>query len=341
MYRREQAERPSADGMDRRRFLNRSARWLASGLLLPGAFLSADGILASVPADPDTPSPGSSPDTAGQEPNSFPDLVVAKGEPREATMKAIALIGGMARFVRSGQVVVLKPNAGFDAPPEWGATTHPEVVAAVIDACIQAGARRVLILDHTLHPSERCFKRTGLEAAVAAFPKAKLVSMDDPKAYVEIPVPSGVALRTTQIPLAVQKADLLINLPTAKSHSATGVSLGLKNLMGLVWDRRVFHQEIDLHQGIADLATVLRPQLTILAALRILKTGGPTGPGDVDPQNKVIAGIDPVAVDAFGVGLSTWNRETLRPDQVGYIRYAAQHGLGTMKLDSLRIVEQT
>ncbi len=98
---------------------------------------------------------------------------------------------------------------------------------------------------------------------------------------------------------------------------------------------------MDIHQGIADLATVLRPQLTILDALRILKTGGPSGPGDVDPGNKVIAGIDPVAVDAFGVGLSTWNRETLRPDQVGYIRYAAEHGLGTMKLDSLRIVEQT
>jgi uncharacterized protein (DUF362 family) len=337
MRRQAQHEHLSSNGIDRRRFLSRSAGWLAAGLLLPGASRSADGILASVPTAADSPPSGE----AVQESTAPPDLVVVRGEPREATMKAIDVLGGMTRFVRPDQVVVLKPNAGFDAPPEWGATTHPEVVAAVIDACIQAGARRVLVLDHTLHPAERCFKRTGLEAAIAAFPKAKLVSMDDPKAYVEVSVPSGKALRTTQIPLAVQKADLFINLPTAKSHSATGVSLGLKNLMGLVWDRRVFHQEIDLHQGIADLATVLRPQLTILAALRILKTGGPTGPGDVDPQNKVIAGTDPVAVDALGVGLSTWNRETLRPDQVGYIRYAAEHGLGTLKLDSLRIVEQT
>jgi len=113
----------------------------------------------------------------------------------------------------------------------------------------------------------------------------------------------------------------------------------MKNLMGLIWDRQRFHHDMDLHQAVADLATVLRPQLTILDAIRILKTGGPAGPGDVETFDGVIAGVDPVAVDAYGVTLSTWNRQTLRPDQVGYIRHAAAHGVGTSTIDELEVVE--
>jgi uncharacterized protein (DUF362 family) len=98
---------------------------------------------------------------------------------------------------------------------------------------------------------------------------------------------------------------------------------------------------MDLHVGIADLATILRPHLTILDAIHILKTGGPTGPGEVEEADIVIAGVDPVAVDAVGVGLSTWNRETLTPEAVGYIRHAAARGLGSMRLDTLRIADLT
>jgi uncharacterized protein (DUF362 family) len=297
---------------------------VGAGLLLPaGALWRVDPLLAEAAE-------------SGAEP---PDIVLAKGGARVATQKALAALGGMQRFVKPDQVVVVKPNAGFATPPDLGATTHPDVVTAILDACFEAGARRVLVVDHTLRPAEQCFERTGLAAAVAAFPKAKLVSLDDEKAYQQIEVPKGKALHTVQIPVLLQKADVFINVPTAKSHSATMVSLGLKNLMGLVWDRNTFHVDIDLHQGIADLATVLKPDLTIVDAVRILKTGGPDGPGDVDPFDGVVAGVDPIAVDAYAVGLSTWNRQTLSPEQVSYIRHAARHGLGSLDLKTLRIVE--
>jgi uncharacterized protein (DUF362 family) len=207
----------------------------------------------------------------------------------------------------------------------------------VIEAALAAGARRVLVADHTMGNAERCFQRTGIAAAVAAFPKAKLVSLDDESAYAPIDLPAGRALRRTRIPVLVQKADVLINLPKAKSHAATGVSLGLKNLMGLVWDRHVFHDAMDIHQGIADLATVLRPALTLLDATVVLKTGGPNGPGETESPGLVIAGTDPVAVDAYGAGLCTWNQRIYRPEQVDFIRHAAEMGLGTLKLDTLRI----
>ncbi|MCK4305722.1 MAG: DUF362 domain-containing protein [Candidatus Eisenbacteria sp.] len=315
--------------MDRRRFLKSSVRALGTGLLLPTA--------RALGADPLPP--GAVPVDTGAGLADLPDLVLAKDAPKAAVHRAIQALGGIGRFVQPGQVVVVKPNASFETPPDWGATTHPEVIAGVLEACFEAGARRVLIVDHTMKLAQRCFKRSGIADAVAGFPKAKLVSLDKEKVYRELQVPAGKALHVVQVPALMQKADVFINVPTAKAHSATRVSLGLKNLMGLVWDRHRFHHDMDLHQAIADLATVLKPQLTVIDAMRILKTGGPSGPGAVDPFGGVIAGVDPVAVDAFGVGLSTWNGQTCRADQINYIRYAAEHGLGTSKPEALRVLE--
>jgi uncharacterized protein (DUF362 family) len=309
--------------VNRRQFLHTAAQVAAGSILLPCVDLLAE------PALPDSTRVA----------RSFPDLVLAKGGARDATRKAIQALGGMGRFVEPGQVVVIKPNASFETPPDWGATTHPEVLSAVIEACFEAEARRVFVVDHTMRNSESCFKTTGTAEAVSAFPKAKLVSLDKRKAYLETPIPAGKALKKTEIPAVLRKADVFINVPTAKSHRSTGVSFGLKNLMGLVWDRHTFHNDMDIHQGIADLATVLQPDLTILDAMRILKTGGPSGPGDMASFNGVVAGIDPVAVDAYGVGLSPWNGRTYRPGQVAYIRHAEKHGLGVSKLESLHIEE--
>lgn len=304
--------------MDRRHFLVRGAQAIGAGLLAPHAAL------------------GQAPPATGGE---HPDLVVAQGDPREAVAAALAAIGGIGRFVQPNDVVVIKPNASFATPPEWGATTHPEVLAGVIEACFQAQARRVLVADHTMGDAQRCFQRTGIVPAVAAFDRAKLISLDDQRMYRKVPVPEGIGLTTTEIASVVTKADVLINLPTAKCHGATGVGLGLKNLMGLVWNRNVFHNDMDIHVGISDLSTVLRPQLTILDAMYVLKTNGPTGPGEVDRLGKVIVGVDPVAVDAYGAGLTTWNGQMLGPAQVGYLRLAAERGVGTLDLAALQIRE--
>jgi uncharacterized protein (DUF362 family) len=313
--------------MDRRRFLRIGTGALGVGLIDPR-------LLAQVAA----PAPGAA-DTTAAPPVPLPDIVRAKGSPAEAVQKALDALGGIARFVQPGQVVLLKPNLGFATPPEWGATTNPAVVVAVAQACLQAGARRLLVVDHTIAPSDRCFDRSGIAAALAPVKNAKLVALDFQKAYRAVEIPEGRALKRTEIAEIALTADVLINIPIVKSHTATGVSCGLKNLMGLVWDRQIFHTEIDIHTGIADLATVIRPELTIVDAMVVLKTRGPTGPGDVEALDTVVAGVDPVAVDAYAIGLSTWNQQTLAPNQVGFLRQAAERGVGTLDLSSLRIVQ--
>ncbi|MCP4547609.1 MAG: DUF362 domain-containing protein [bacterium] len=306
--------------MHRRRFLTLCSRVVAGLALLPGL----RGLRGTAHAA-----------------DSLPDLVLAKGDAREIVRKAVEALGGIGRFVEPGAVVALKPNASFDKPADWGATTHPDVLSAVIELCFEAEAKRVYVIDHTMARPDRCFRRNGTSDAVAAFPKAKLVSLDNEKGYVTVDLPDGKALKRTMIPKVLQRADVFINLPTAKSHSATGVSLGLKNLMGLVWDRNHFHNSIDLDQGVADLATILKPQLTILDALKVLQTGGPTGPGKVLEFGGVVAGVDPVAVDAYGAGLSTWNGQTMKPAQIAHIKKAADHGLGSLQLSELHIEELT
>ena len=130
---------------------------------------------------------------------------------------------------------------------------------------------------------------------------------------------------------------VLISAPVAKSHSSTGVSLGLKGLMGLIWDRESFHSRFDINQGIADLATVLRPHLTVLDATRALVSGGPGGPGEVRKPNIVVAGTDPVAVDSFGVGIVPWYGQSFKGRQVEHLLAAHQRGLGKIDVEKLRI----
>lgn len=315
--------------MRRRTFLKRSSLTVGAGL-------------AGLPGLPGLPGPSR---TAGADPGpadpsgEFPDLVIGRGEPREALQKALTAAGGMGRFVKDGDTVALKPNAAFMAPPHWGATTHPEVVRAAADLCLEAGARRVLVVDHTLAPPERCFNRCGLSEALAGVKEIKLVALEEERVFRPMQVPAPLALTETAVANVALKADVLINLPSAKSHSATGVSFGMKNLMGLIWDRHLFHAEIDLHMGIADLASVIRPHLTILDAIYLLQTGGPSGPGDIESYGAIVVGTDPVAIDAYATGLTAWNHRTLLPEHVAYIRHAAGKGLGRMELSGLRIEE--
>jgi uncharacterized protein (DUF362 family) len=323
--------------MKRRSFLRLGSQALAAGLAGAAGVRRARGESQAPVADSANPA-GATPDSAAAG-DRWPDLLVARGAAETALPAALAAFGGLGRFVRSGEVVVIKPNAGFASPAEWGATTDPAVLGALIAACLEADARRVLVVDHTLAPAERAFARSGIGDAVAGFPQAKLVSLDEQRLYQEVAIPQGQALQRTDVAQAVLRADVLINLPTAKAHSATGVSFGLKNLMGLIWDRTTFHRDMDIHAGIADLATVIRPDLTILDAMTLLQTGGPEGPGEIEPYGGLVLGCDPVAVDAYAVGLGPWNHQTMTPAQVGYLRYAAQRGVGRLDLDSLQIRE--
>ncbi len=269
-----------------------------------------------------------------------PRVVVARGKATEAVRLAIEALGGMGSFVKPGDRVLLKPNASFPNPPGWGCNTSPEVVAVVARLCLEAGAKRVLVVDNTLGNPELCLSRSGIKGALEGIPGVHLLAPKDRDLYKEVEIPKGRALRRTQVMREVLEADRWISLPTAKSHSATGVSLGLKGLMGLVWDRGVFHRDLDLDQAIADLATILRPTLTVMDATRGLLTAGPGGPGQVERWDKVVAGLDPLAVDAYTVTLGTWYGQKVRPDQVKHLRAARDLGLGIIDPARMEIVEK-
>ena len=269
------------------------------------------------------------------------DLAVISGEPVTATRKALEAIGGISRFVKKGQQVVLKPNMSFARTPDFSASTHPLVVATVAQACIEAGAQQVLVLDHTLQRAELCLERTGIREACKNISGVHVLALQERKFFREIKIPQGKVLESVEVMKDVLDSPVLINIPVAKSHSATGVSLGMKGLMGLIWDRESFHSKYNINQAIADLGTVIKPQLTILDATRALASGGPGGPGEVKKPNLIIAGVDPIAVDSYGVSIVPWYGQNFKGRQVEHLLLAHQRGLGKIDIDQLKIFKET
>ena len=268
------------------------------------------------------------------------DLVVINGDPAAATRKALEAMGGISRFVKKGQRVVLKPNMSFNNPPDRASTTHPLVVATVAQACMEAGAQRVAVLDYPLRKGELCLERSGILDACKSIKGVYVAALEERKFFREIKVPQGKLFDRVEVLKEVLDSEVLINLPQAKSHSATGVSLGIKGLMGMIWDRWSFHSKYDIDQALADLATVIKPQLTILDATRALVSGGPGGPGEVIKPNLIIAGIDPVAVDSYTVSIAPWYGQNFKGRQVKHLLMANQRGLGKVDLDQLKILKE-
>jgi uncharacterized protein (DUF362 family) len=267
------------------------------------------------------------------------DLAVARGDTVQAVKAVIKTLGGIQRFVKKGQMVVLKPNMSFPNPPEWGSTTHPDVVKTVAQLCVDAGAKRVIVIDQPLRRPEVCLRRAGIAEACQDIPNVNVFALSEQKFYQKVAVPNGKDLREVEIAKDVLRADVLINLPVAKSHSATGVSLGMKNLMGLIWDREYLHQYIDLNQGIADLSTVIRPDLIIMDATRPLTTAGPNGPGKIVQLNTIVAGTDPVAVDSYTIPLAKWYGHQFSGKNVKHILKATDMGLGEIDVSKLNVKE--
>ena len=269
-----------------------------------------------------------------------PDLAVVTGDPEKAVLKALTLLGGMERFVKKGQKVVIKPNMSFAKTPDDAANTSPIVVATVARACIDAGAKSVLVVDHTLQKAELCFELSGIRKYCRSVENTHVLALNDEQFYQSVPVPQGKALKQVKVMKEVMRCDVLISLPAAKSHSATGVSLGMKGLMGVIWDRKYFHAKVDLHQAIADLSSLIKPHLTLIDGSRALLTGGPSGPGKVLKLNTFVAGVDPVAVDTYGVSIADWYNKKFEIGQVKHIMAAHRMGLGTIDLDQLKITKE-
>ena len=257
-------------------------------------------------------------------PRGAPVMAVAVGRPAERIVRAaVEALGGMGSFVSPGETVLLKPNAAWDRLPEQGADTNPDVVRAVALLCREAGAREVVVTDVPCNDAARSFHRSGIARAAREAGARLLVPRLRDFGEVRI---RGRVLASWPMLLPLFRADRVINLPVAKHHSLAGLTLGMKNWYGLLGGlRNRLHQRI--HDSIADLAELVRPTLTVLDATRILVRNGPQGGNleDVEVRDTVVAGVDPVAVDAYAAEL--FGR---RPDEIGYIVRAAERGLGRM-----------
>jgi uncharacterized protein (DUF362 family) len=295
-----------------------------------GIFLTVGYPLISLPGD-----------AWGSAESNPADLAVVSGDTERAVLKAIDLLGGITRFVKKGQRVMIKPNMSFAKTPDEAANTSPRAVATIARACMEAGAKNVLIVDHTLHKAKLCLERSGIEKSCKSIKGTHVLALNDEMFYQSVSVPQGKVIKNLKIMKEVMKCDVLINLPTAKSHSSTGVSLGMKGLMGVIWDRKYFHAKVDIHQAIADLSSIVKPALTIIDASRALITGGPSGPGKIEKLNTIIAGVDPVAVDSYGVTIANWYDKKFEVVNVKHIMAAHQMGLGNINLNQLRIKKET
>ncbi|HEY5995371.1 MAG TPA: DUF362 domain-containing protein [Candidatus Deferrimicrobiaceae bacterium] len=264
-------------------------------------------------------------------------LAVAKGgTPETLVRNTVKALGGMQRFVRKGDVVLLKPNIGWDRTMEMAANTNPEVVKTVARMCLEAGAKRVRVMDRPCNDPRRCYKNSGIKDAIESIgdPAATIEHMEDHK-FVEREFRSGKGLPGWSYYKDVLEADRLINIPIAKHHNAARLTMSLKNIMGVLGGNRGnIHRDLD--QNIVDLNTVLKFDLVVLDAVRILTGNGPQGGRlkDVRKIDTVVAGTDPVAVDSYGATLFG-----ISGRDVPHVVLAARAGLGEIDLGKVRILK--
>ncbi len=268
-----------------------------------------------------------------QLPELLPRLALVHGSRVEAMVReAISLLGGIERFIAKGDRVLIKPNVGWDRQPEQAANTNPEVVAAMVRLCRDAGAAKVVVSDVSLNDPQRCFFRSGIQTA--AQQAGAVVELPGDRDFIDTDM-QGELLKIWPVARHYHAADKLINIPIVKHHSLCGCTLGMKNLYGAIGGRRnQLHQ--DINTSIADLASAVRPTLTVMDAVRVLKHNGPTGGSldDVVRENSIIAGIDPVAIDAYSLKYLD-----LEPQQVPFLALGEARGLGVVDWKSLPMKE--
>lgn len=261
------------------------------------------------------------------------DLVAIKGgKPDSMFDTAIQSLGGMKNFVKKNQTVVIKPNIGWDTIPERAANTNPKLVARIVKHCLDAGAKQVYVFDHTCDNWKSCYSNSGIEKA-AKDSGAMVVPGNSESYYQHVNIPNGKTLKETTVHELILESDVLINVPVLKSHGGAGLTVSMKNLMGVVWDRRYWHRN-DLHQCIADYATFRKPDLNIVDAYAVMKKNGPRGVSEADLAilKSLIISADIVAADAAAAKLFGSD-----PAKIDYITYADKMKVGTMDLSKLKI----
>lgn len=261
------------------------------------------------------------------------DLVAVKGsDPAAMFDEGIEFMGGMSEFVKPGQTVVIKPNIGWDASPERAANTNPQLIGRIIESCYEAGAKSVSVFDNTCDEWKMCYTNSGIEKVVIEA-GGSIVPGNSESYYRDVDLPRGKSLTTTKVHELILDSDVFINVPVLKNHSSAKLTIAMKNLMGVVWDRRYWHKN-DLHQCIADYTTFKRPDLNIVDAFRVMKRNGPRGVStdDVIRLDSLIISKDIVAIDAAATKIFG-----LEPEDIPYIVIADEMGVGSMNLEGMNI----
>lgn len=294
---------------------------------------AATAAVASIPWD--NPLFAGLPDSVPQE--LWDIIAVRNGGPVEMFEAGIAELGGMGAFVRSGQHVVVKPNIAWDQPPEIPANTNPDLVGAIVRHCLKAGASKVSVFDHTCHNWERTYKNSGI-ADAATNAGAEVVPANLVSHYRKVDIPQGRTMKEAMVHNLMLDCDVFINVPVLKHHGGAKLSLTMKNLMGVVWDRGFFHKQ-GLDQCIADFCFApKKPDLNIIDAYRILRQHGPQGRAleDGEIAKYQMLGRDMVALDAAAAKLFG-----MEPAALGFVRIANEMGAGESDLSRVKIKRLT
>jgi uncharacterized protein (DUF362 family) len=270
---------------------------------------------------------------AGESAEGIPDLVAVKGgEPEDMFKEGIKAIGGIERFVKKGQVVLVKPNIGWDQMPEVGANTNPKLVQEIVEQCFKAGASKVYMFDRTCDYWESCYTKSGMRE-VAKKTGAELLSGDKLSDYRRVVVNGAKVLKETKIHRLLEECDVFINVPILKHHSSTRLSIAMKNLMGVVWDRDFYHMR-NLDTAIAEFCLYKKPHLNIVDAYRVMMKYGPRGIGTANTavMKTLLISPDIVAIDAaaamvFGA----------KPEEIRYIKAAHELKIGNMNIGDLNV----
>jgi uncharacterized protein (DUF362 family) len=295
--------------MDRREFIKGAALFGAGMVAMPewvGNAIAADG----------------------------PLVVKAQGgSPARLVRSAITALGGIGAFVSKGQTVVVKPNIGWDRSPEQAANTHPEVVREVVLLCLEAGAAKVKIFDRTCNDPRRCYVNSGIAAALEGLDARVVLSHIDERRFRVVEMPEALILKRSSYYEEALDADCFINLPVAKHQSASGLTIGMKNIMGILGgNRAVLHR--NLPEALVDMNRAVRSHLTLVDATRILVANGPQGGKleDVRALDTVIASSDVVAADSISATLFAKSYLDLK-----YLQLAQEQGLGIADPARLRL----
>ena len=263
-----------------------------------------------------------------------PVVVVAEGSDHAAiTRKAINALGGMKKFVKPGNTVVVKPNMGWDRSSEYAANTNPIVVRAIVEECLAAGAKKVKVFDRTCNDERRCYVNSGIAPALKGMKNVEVKYLESER-FNKVML-KGETLKSWELYDEALNADVFINVPIAKHHGLSKLTIGLKNIMGIMGGNRgSIHKK--LAGALADVNAVVKSHLVLVDATRILTAHGPQGGdlSDVRKINKVIASTDIVAADAYATTLFG-----MKPADIPVTVAAYKRGLGEMNLEKMKIVK--